>query len=134
MKRSLLICAAVSLLAVLLIALIRGLAPGCSAAEALSALCDGTFAVGAVLMGVGILSWVGQSGFFDIYSYGTRAAWNRLTPFVKGREATPRYYDYKVKRDAERKPPMKIPLIIGTGMLLLSLILLFVYSRVNGNV
>ncbi len=133
MKRSLLICAAFSFLAVFLIALFRGLAPGCGSAEALSALCDGTFAVGAVLLGVGILSWVGQSGFFDIYSYGTRAAWNRLTPFVKGREATPRYYDYKVKKDAERKPPMKIPLIIGLVMLLLSLVLLFAYSSVSGN-
>ena len=134
MKRSLLISGAVSLFAVLLIAFFRGLAPGCGAAEALSALCDGTFAVGAVLLGVGILSWVGQSGFFDIYSYGARAAWNRLTPFVKGREATPRYYDYKVKRDTERKPTMKIPLIIGLVMLLISLALLFVYSRVGGNV
>ena len=133
MKRSLLICAAVSILAVLLIAFFRGFAPGCSAAESLSALCDGTFAVGVILLGVGILSWVGQSGFFDIYSYGTRAAWNRLTPFVKGREATPRYYDYKVKRDAERKPPMKIPLIIGLVMLLLSLLLLFVYQGADGN-
>ncbi|MBR4503301.1 MAG: DUF3899 domain-containing protein [Clostridia bacterium] len=134
MKRSLLIAGAVSLLAVFLIAFFRGLAPGCDAAGALSALCDGTFAVGAVLLGAGILSWVGQSGFFDIYSYGARAAWNRLTPFVKGREATPRYYDYKVKKDTERKPPMKAPLIIGLVLLFLSGLLLFFYSRVSGNV
>ncbi len=128
MKRSYLITAGAALFAALLIAFFRGFSPGNVACEAFAGLCDGFFAVGAVLVCAGIFSWIGRSGFYDIFSYGARTAWNRLTPFIKREETPSTYYDYKVRKEEKRKPVMKVSLVLGLVFLLLSVVFLIAYN------
>ncbi len=121
-----LIYAAASAVAVLLVASLLGVFKAPSAKDLMRILCDAFFVVGVLLGGVGLLSWVGSNGFFDIFSYAVKVVVIKFRP--KARLES--YYDYKQSKDEERKPWLKGLLLCGGICIILSIVALVIYNRI----
>ena len=87
----------VGLIVSFLIAIWRGLFSSVDANDVFSALVDGTFVVGILLTGVGLLILVMNTGTLDIIGFGFRSVLYLFTPFGNFRERQD-YYDYKQKK------------------------------------
>ena len=101
-----------SALAALAVAWSRGLRPDAEHSAAFAALSDGFFTVGMTLLCVGLLVRIRSTGLFDGLSYGLEGIWFRLTSVLRPRER-PDYYAFKQARQALRKPPGRLTLILG---------------------
>ena len=84
-------------------------------------LSDGFFVAGLMMTGIGVLNLIGSTGFFDIFSYGVRTLLSHFTPQKSGRDF-PKYYDYKMERAENRKPPLRATLWVGLICVALSVI------------
>ena len=91
-------------------------------------LSDGCFVTGMLLLGVGVLTWVNGSGFFDIFGYGVRSIPMLFTPF-KGPKRYASFYDYKKAKAERRGNPLYFLLVSGAVFLLLAAIGLFAYYQ-----
>ncbi len=120
-----LIYAAASAVAVLLVASLMGVFKAPSTQELLRILCDAFFVVGVLLGGVGLLSWIGSNGFFDIFSYAVKVVVIKFRPKAKLES----YYDYKQNKDEERKPWLKGLLFCGGICIILACLVLVLYER-----
>lgn len=98
-------------------------APGYEKAGCLS---DAFFAAGAVIAGLGVLTWIGNVGFFDIMSFGVHNLVEQI-PFVHRGEQFENYYDYKQKKDENRKGTRHHLLIVGAFFLVLAILCLGLY-------
>ncbi len=125
-KTTPLIYAAVTAAAVLIVAAIRGIFKASGAADAMRILCDAFFIVGILMGGVGVLSWIGKSGSFDIFSYSTKVILYKFRPKAK----LDNYYDYKQKKAEERKPWLKGLAICGVACIILSIVVLLIYNSI----
>lgn len=115
-----------ALAASLAVAAYRGLFSG--GAEAVwSALCDGCFVVGLLLVCLWALSFCAGQGMFDIFGYGVKSLKVLFTPFGKP-ETHQRYYDYKEEKAARRGKPSTRLLAIGLTLLAAALLFLALYS------
>ena len=95
-------------------------------AETYSILSDACFVPAAVLISVGALVWVANTGLFDSVSYALTVAAHAIIPFMKNKPKS--YYDYKSEREGKSgKTPMFI-LYTGAAFLLLAIIFLGVYT------
>lgn len=82
---------------------------------------DSTFISGVVLLCVSGLSFVGNQGTYDIFSY----SFGKI--FKKVKEAN--YYDYVDHKNLERKKKVLSPLsylFVGLFVIIISLVLLFI--------
>ena len=104
----------------------RGLRPGLP----LPLLCrygsDGCFVTAIILCGIGALTLISSTGFFDIFSYGIGTLWHHISSLWKGYEHV-RYYDYKAMRAEHRGKSLPFMLMIGLTFLAVSVLLLFLY-------
>ena len=127
MTRRFVLTGGISLAAALGVSFARGLGTG-TPAEALAALSDGCFAVGAVMLGMGILLRISETGFFDIFSYGLGDFWARLT--LRGAKKEPiAFYDYKQLKATKRSSVWRTPLGVGLILMALSCAALFAWYR-----
>ena len=110
----------VALVIALLIAFGRGLSTAQRAAENFSDLSDGFFVAGGMMIGVGLLSLIATTGFFDIFSYGMKTLVSHFKP-SSYMEDTGKYYDYKMARAEKRKKPLRASLYVGLACIALSL-------------
>ena len=93
------------------IALLRGMGSGNTAAVNAGIMSDGFFIAGVLTAGVGALMAIaGKTDFFDMLSYGGRSLL-KLIPFV--RQKTQTFYDYKLGKQARRKEPKWFLLFAG---------------------
>lgn len=90
------------------------------------AISDGLMIMGVVYAGVGLLTWVASTGFFDMLSYGFASLWVMFTPF-KNPKNHPRFYDYKQARQEKRKSPRLVVLYVGLGFLLAACVFSLLY-------
>ena len=106
----------------------RGLGLRQGAARNFFALSDGFFVAGALVGGIGLLTWVGSTGFFDMISYGLQGLWHRLTPFLHPSGQTS-FYDYKLARAEKRKSPSRAMILVGLACIALAGLFLALYYR-----
>ena len=128
MRRHYLITGAAGLTAAAAIAWGRGLKAGADPGSVFMALCDGCFVVGILLVCMGVLLWVGSTGFFDMLSYGLQKLWQRMSAFARGREEQT-YYDYKTSRDRRRSRAHRVPLLIGAVFLAGAVVFLLLWQN-----
>ena len=95
-------------------------------------LSDGCFVVGLMMTGVGALTWVSTTGFFDMLSYGVvygvRAVVGLFGGNRKPNDQT--FYDYKAAKDEKRGAAQYAILISGIVFIALSVGFLIVYYNV----
>ena len=123
-RRKNLIYAAATVVAVLAIAAIMGLFKAEGAKQMAKVFCDAFFATGVLFCGVGILSWIGKGGSFDIFSYSAKVVGYKFKPKAK----LDSYYDYKQEKEKKRKPWLKELAFCGAVGILLSVAVLVVYN------
>ncbi len=85
----------------------------------INSLCDGAFVAAVLLIGIGLLIWVGSFGTFDTLTYAAHSLKHQLLPFGSRRETRPDYYHYKLAKEEKRRP---VPVhLLGSGALYLFL-------------
>ena len=125
------VLAALEALAAVMIARYQGL----DAAQTLSVnarfLSDGCFVVGLMMTGVGLLTWVSTTGFFDMLSYGViygvRAVVGLFGGSRKPNDQT--FYDYKMAKEEKRGAAQYAILVSGIAWIVLSVVFLMGYYR-----
>ena len=121
-----LLYAAITVVAVLVLAFILGLFKATNAKEAIKTICDAFFAAGVLMAGVGILSWIGKGGSFDIFSYSGKVIGYKFKP----KAHLENYYDYKQEKAKNRKPWLKELTICGAICILLAVVMLVIYNQI----
>lgn len=89
-------------------------------------LSDGFFVAGVMFTGLGLLTWVSTTGFFDMFSFAVKRAAEMLMPWVRLKDR-PNFYEYKMEKEAKRKKPLTTILFTGVGLILASLVCLLLY-------
>ncbi len=108
------------------VALAQGFAFGQEGYRNAGCLSDGFFVAGALLTSVGILTWISNTGFFDLFAYAFHSL-PVLFSALKKPEDHESYYDYKMMREEKRGKPLYFLVIVGAACLLLSVIFLGFY-------
>ena len=121
MKRSTknLIYAASSAFAVFLIAIALGLFK--REQRIVVVFCNAFFVCGVLEGGIGLLTWVGSEGGFDIFSYASKVVLYKFKP----KEKLPSYYDYIQDKKENRKVWLKELALCGLICILVAAVLLF---------
>ena len=116
-----LIYATATLVAVFLISVLLGLFNAEENGGVVKVLSDAFFVTGVFEAGVGILTWAGKQGAYDIFGYAGTVILLKFRP----RKEIPKYYDYVQERSANRKPWLKelafcgLFCILAAGLILL---------------
>ncbi len=105
----------------------RGFSFSATARENWRALADGFFTAGVVVGGMGALSVVAATGFFDMLTYGLQGLWIRLTPFMHPKGQMP-FDEYREARVEKRGPKRYTMVIVGLVCILLSLIFTLLFQ------
>lgn len=109
--------------------LTRGLFEAETLADKVLIICDGFTVTAFGFLGIGALIWVSTTGWFDIFGFAFGKA---LHVFIPGRihDSTGSYYDYKMKKAADRKPfSERSTLIIGFVLLAVSIVLTILWYQ-----
>ena len=109
-------------------AFLEGLPWAESVADAMGMLSDSFVVPGVFLSGIGGLSWISSTGFFDIMSYGGSML---VGMFTRPAEPQERFYDYKVKKDENRKKWKSHFLVVGLICLAAGVVCLVVYFSLS---
>ena len=89
-------------------------------------LSDGCFVAGVVFTGLGLLTWVSTTGFFDMFGYAMKSLLVLFTPLKKPQEHA-KFYEYKMEKEAKRQKAKTTVLFTGIGYILASLVFLYLY-------
>lgn len=113
----------------LMIAMHQGLDAGQTISMNARFLSDGCFVVGLMMTGVGLLTWVATTGFFDMISYGVVYGVRALVGLFGGsrRPNDQTFYDYKMAKEEKRGAAQYAILISGIAMIALSVLFLALY-------
>lgn len=112
--------------AAIMIAVYRGFSLDQTLTFNASCLSDGFFVIGLILTGIGGLTWVSTTGFFDIMSYAVKSCLVLFSPLKKPKEH-PSFFDYKEAQSAKRGKPRFAMLILGVVFMAVSLACLGIY-------
>ena len=123
MKKSVkhLIYCAVTLTLVFVTAVLQGLFNPPSGMRVSVIICNAFFIIGVLMAGIGILSWAGSKGTYDIFSYAGKVILVKFKP----KEKLPSYYDYIQDKKENRKVWLKELAICGGVCIVMAFILLF---------
>ena len=108
------------------LACILGLFQCGSVAAVYQTLSDSTLATGVILFGVGLLTFCGNHGAFDIIGFGLKNGLARLIPGLGTRVGKKTYAEYKEER-AERKKSFGFLLLVGIFFLVLAVGFVILY-------
>ena len=124
MKKSVkhLIYAAVTLTLVFVTAVLQGLFNPPSGMRVSVIICNAFFIIGVLMAGIGILSWAGSKGTYDIFSYAGKVILVKFKP----KEKMQSYYDYTQEKSKNRKAWLKELTIWGAICIAISALLIFV--------
>ena len=114
-----------ALVVFLLCAVIWGLFDQSEPLEIVRVLADSFFIPGALFVGISLIGWMSTKGAYDIFGYSIRgllSLWKKESYFKSNS-----YYDYKQKKDEERKPMSKHMLFVGLIFLALGIVMTVVY-------
>jgi len=115
----------------LLIARYQGFAIGKSFTLNARYLSDGCFVIGFLISGIGALTWISTTGFFDMMSYGVVYGVKALVGLFGGsrKPQNKDFYTYKLEKDEKRGKPIYSILICGLIFVALSAGFLWIYYR-----
>ena len=99
--------------------------PPAQSQRIMASLSDGFFITGVLLASLGCLTWISNTGFFDMLFYGMRGLMS-LVPF-KAPKKHQAFYDYKMKRAEKRKKPLNSMLLVGGACLLIAVVFTLLY-------
>ena len=124
MKKSVkhLIYCAVTLALVFVTAVLQGLFNPPSGMRVSVIICNAFFIIGVLMAGIGILSWAGSKGTYDIFSYAGKVILVKFKP----KEKMQSYYDYTQEKNKNRKAWLKELTIWGAICIAISALLIFV--------
>ena len=124
MKKSVkhLIYFAVTLTLVFVTAVLQGLFNPPSGMRVSVIICNAFFIIGVLMAGIGILSWAGSKGTYDIFSYAGKVILVKFKP----KEKMQSYYDYTQEKNKNRKAWLKELTIWGAICIVISALLIFV--------
>lgn len=98
-------------------------------------LCDGSFAAGMLLGGMGVILYCANKGAFNLFGYGARFGLNLILPIfgknpwaANGERET--YYDYCERKSEQEPKPVSHLLIAGGLYLAIAAVLLVIYLTV----
>ena len=117
-----LIYAAVTLTLVFVTAVLQGLFNPPEGMRVSVVICNAFFIIGVLMAGVGILSWAGSKGTYDIFSYAGKVILVKFKP----KEKMPTYYDYMQEKNKDRKPWLKELAFWGAVCIVISALLIFI--------
>lgn len=124
MKKSVkhLIYCTVTLTLVFVTAVLQGLFNPPSGMRVSVIICNAFFIIGVLMAGIGILSWAGSKGTYDIFSYAGKVILVKFKP----KEKMQSYYDYTQEKSKNRKAWLKELTIWGAICIAISALLIFV--------
>ena len=124
MKKSVkhLIYCAVTLTLVFVTAVLQGLFNPPSGMRVSVIICNAFFIIGVLTAGIGILSWAGSKGTYDIFSYAGKVILVKFKP----KEKMQSYYDYTQEKSKNRKAWLKELTVWGAICIAISALLIFV--------
>ena len=124
MKKSVkhLIYCAVTLTLVFVTAVLQGLFNPPSGMRVSVIICNAFFIIGVLMAGIGILSWAGSKGTYDIFSYAGKVILVKFKP----KEKMQSYYDYTQEKSKNRKAWLKELTVWGAICIVISALLIFV--------
>ena len=124
MKKSVkhLIYCAVTLTLVFVTAVLQGLFNPPSGMRVSVIICNAFFIIGVLMAGIGILSWAGSKGTYDIFSYAGKVILVKFKP----KEKMQTYYDYTQEKNKNRKAWLKELTVWGAICIAISALLIFV--------
>ena len=124
MKKSVkhLIYCAVTLTLVFVTAVLQGLFNPPSGMRVSVIICNAFFIIGVLMAGIGILSWAGSKGTYDIFSYAGKVILVKFKP----KEKMQTYYDYTQEKSKNRKAWLKELTVWGAICITISALLIFV--------
>ena len=98
-------------------------------------LCDGCFAAGMLLGGMGVILHCANQGALNLFGYGARFGLNLILPIFgknpwKADGERESYYDYCARKQEQEPKPTSHLLLAGGFYLLLAAVLLVVYLTV----
>ena len=120
------VCVVLALTIAVSVAVHQGFAMEKGAALNCRYLSDGLFVAGVMFTGLGLLTWISTTGFFDMFAFAVKRAAEMLLPWVRIKDR-PNFYEYKMEKEAKRKKPLTTILFTGVGMILASLVCLMLY-------
>ena len=91
-------------------------------------LSDGCFVAAVLLVGVGALTWISCTGFFDIFSYAVKSLLVLFTSLRKPKDQIS-FYDYKLLKEEKRGAAPRFILYVGLVFLGLSVLFMALYHR-----
>lgn len=118
-----------ALVVFLLCATVRGLFTESEPLQIVRILADSFFIPGALFVGISLIGWMSTKGAYDIFGYsihGLLSLWKKESYFKSNS-----YYDYKQKKDEERKPMSKHMLYVGLIFLALGIAMTVVYLAIE---
>lgn len=124
MKKSIkhLIYCAVTLTLVFVTAVLQGLFNPPGGMRVSVIICNAFFIIGVLMAGIGILSWAGSKGTYDIFSYAGKVILVKFKP----KEKMQSYYDYTQEKSKNRKAWLKELTVWGAICIAISALLIFV--------
>ena len=102
----------------------QGLFEETSLKEIYGCLSDCFLFPAVLLGGFGALSWIAGEGAFDMMSYGVKFLFDSM---LHPKDKQESFYEYKMRKQDERKPWLKHWLIIGLICFVLSILFLLLY-------
>lgn len=108
------------------LACILGLFKCKNAAAVYQILSDSTLATGVILFGVGLLTFCGNHGAFDMIGYGLKHGLARLIPGLGTRVGKKTYAEYREERE-DRKKSFGFLLLVGIFFLVLAVLFVILY-------
>lgn len=118
-----------ALVVFLICAVVWGLFTESDTLQVVRILADSFFIPGALFVGIALIGWMSTKGAYDIFGYSIRgllSMWKKESYFKSNS-----YYDYKQKKDAERKPFNKQMLFVGLIFLALGVIATVVFMMLD---
>lgn len=85
---------------------------------------------GVLYVGISLIGWIGSKGTFDIFGYSIGGLFYlfKRESYDKRQES---FYDYRVKKDKDRKP-FNLPMfLVGLAFLILALVFSLVFTAMS---
>ena len=116
---------AIGLVIFFAVPLSAGLFSAESVKSVMGMLSDGAFVAGILLAGAGGLSFAASKGMYDVFGYGFNTMKDHFV--LKKNKRAGSLYDYKQKKDAERRGWLKETLFVGLGFIVLAGVFMIAY-------
>uniref|UniRef100_UPI0040566145 DUF3899 domain-containing protein n=1 Tax=Agathobacter sp. TaxID=2021311 RepID=UPI0040566145 len=130
MKKKYIVQIIIVLLFAFLIMCIRGLFENSGVADKIMAISDGFTVASFLYLGMGALIRVSEKGLFDIFGFALKQGIHVFFP-NKFQEGERGFYEYKVKRNEQRKPFSDyFSLFIGFVFLMIGFVMTFIWYQI----